>query len=117
MVNQFRLFVEPSIAPENYEDSQEIKDLKQTMSAQTRKAFQLVEELDKNWVKGSHGEVTKVVLPRLVYMLETDDNPQYRKSAIEAVHILMQNKATALTIVQVCVVQRFQQITKNKSDC
>ena len=75
------------------------------MSDQTKEAYDLVRNLDKNWLQGSHGEVTKVVLPRLVYMLETQ-HQEYRKSAIEAVHILMQNKATALTIVQVCVVQR-----------
>ena len=75
------------------------------MSQQTKNAFELVKELDKNWVNGSYGEVTKVVLPRLVYMLETDGNQEYRKRAIETVHILMQNKATALTIVQDCVIQ------------
>ena len=84
------------------------------MSEQTRDAFKLVQELDENWVKGSYGEVTKVVLPRLVYMLETEGNPEYRKRAIEAVYLLMQNKATALTIVQerVAYVEKLFPITQ-----
>ena len=57
--------------PEDYQANEAIEIAKTQMSKITLDSYHNVEQMDKNWVKGNFGELTKVVVPRLVKMLNT----------------------------------------------
>ena len=57
--------------PEEYKANEKIEFAKTQMSKVTLDSYYNVEKMDKNWVKGNFGELTKVVIPWLVKMLNT----------------------------------------------
>ena len=72
--------------PEDYRPDVQIENIKKTMSKVTLESYNNVKEMDHHWVEGNRGEVTKVIIPRLVKML---NNAAHRANAIATGYCLL----------------------------
>ena len=74
--------------PEDYRPDVKIEEIKLNMSEVTLLSYENVKNMDKNWVAGNRGELTKVIIPRLVKMLNDE---AHRPNAIATGYCLLMN--------------------------
>lgn len=79
--------------PMDYRPNDKIEEIKNNMSEVTLQSYENVKNMDQNWVQGNRGELTKVIIPRLVKML---NNVAHRPNAIATGYCLLMTKLKLL---------------------